>query len=128
MSIDFDLYLTTSGQYRLAFVQSQIASVEVYPQLEPGPGAKPGMLGTYDGLRVVHPSWYWGATRTQQSPRFLLILRSGTHALAIDSYRIERLSVQPAPLVLSSRGLVYGVVGTPDGLTPVLDLACVPLA
>jgi hypothetical protein len=125
---ELDLYVATSGPYRLAFVSAQIDSTAPCPAFDLGAVPRPGILGMHEGMRVIHPGWLWGQQRVEQLPRQLLVVRSGTCALAVDSYRLQRLAVEPAPAALAGRGLVYGVIPTADGLMPVLDLARVPLA
>ena len=98
MNPELDLYLATSGPYRLAFVSAQIATVAACPHYDVQQAPAPGMLGYYEGMQVIHPGWLWGMAPAQQAPRFLLVLRSGTHALAVDSCRRERLLVAPAPV------------------------------
>jgi hypothetical protein len=128
VSPELDVYLATSGPYRLAFVAAQIDSTAPCPSFELGDVNRPGVLGTHEGMRVVHPAWFWGQAAMLQPPFHLLVIRSGVCALAVDSFRLQRMVVDPPPSALSASGLVYGLVNTSEGLTPVIDLACVPLA
>ncbi|MDB5077382.1 MAG: hypothetical protein JWO42_3561 [Chloroflexi bacterium] len=128
MSPALDLYVATSGPYRLAFVAAQIDSIVPCPSFDANEASRPGVLGTHEGMRVVHPAWFWGDVAMRQSPHHLLVIRSGICALAVDTYRLQRFVVDPPPSVMSGSGPVYGLVNTPEGLMPVIDLACVPLA
>jgi hypothetical protein len=128
VSPELDLYVATSGPYRLAFVAAQIDSIAPCPPFASNVGSRPGILGTHEGMRVVHPAWLWGQVSMQQAPHYLLVIRSGICALAVDTYRVQRLVVDPPPSVISGSGLVYGLVNTAEGLLPVIDLAYVPLA
>lgn len=128
MKAELDLYVATSGSYKLAFVSAQIDSAAPCPSFDPAQAERPGILGVHEGMQVIHPAWLWGQAPVQQAPRYLLVVRSGTCALAVDSYRLHRHIVEPPPAALAGRGLVYGLVRTSDGLMPVIDLAHVPLA
>jgi hypothetical protein len=64
----------------------------------------------------------------QQPPHYLLVIRSGVCALAVDTYHVQRFVVDPPPSVISGSGLVYGLVNAAEGLMPVIDLAYAPLA
>jgi hypothetical protein len=128
MKADLDLYVANSGPYRLAFVSAQIASALPSPSFDLGGGERPGVLGAHDGMSVIHPGWLWGQTPAQTQPRYLLVTRSGRHALAVDSYRLQRHTVEPPPAILAGQGMVFGIVQTAEGVMPVLDLARLPLA
>ncbi len=128
MSPELDVYVATSGPYRLAFVAAQIDSTAPCPSFDMHEAERPGVLGTHEGMRVVHPGWFWGQADVQQSPQYLLVVRTGICALAVDTCRLQRLVVDPPPAAISGSGLVYGLVNTAEGLMPVLDLARVPLA
>lgn len=126
MSLELDLYVASSGLYRLAFVSNQIDSTAPCPAFDLETVSHPGILGIHEGMRVIHPGWLWGQQRAEQPPRYLLVVRSGNCALAVDSYRLQRLAVEPAPVALAGRGIVYGLVPAED-LMPVVDLARAPL-
>jgi len=128
MSIDMALFLVTSGSYRLAFVSEQISTMVACPSFDMDSVVEPGLLGSYEGMQVIHPGWLWGQEVAPQAPRFLLVLRTGSHALAVDTCRREQLQVQAAPAVCAGNGMIYGLISTPDGLAPVLDLSSMPLA
>lgn len=128
MTPEIDIYITTSGPYRFGFVAAQIASTAPCPEFDAGRVARPGILGLHDGVVVVHPAWLWGLTAMEQAPRQLLVVRTGACALAVDTCRLQRAAIEPPPAAMAATGVVFGIATTADGLTPVIDLACVPLA
>jgi len=128
MSVEIEVYVVTSGPYRLAFAADQIEASRPCPAFAGYEGEQPGVLGMRDGLRVVHPGWFWGEAEVKQQPRYLLVVRSGLCALAVDTCQLQRLLIEPPPSVLASSGMVFGLANPPSGLLPVFDLACVPLS
>ena len=128
MSVELEVYVATSGPYRMAFAADQIESTRPCPAFAGHEGEQPGVLGTRDGLRVVHPGWFWGDAEVKQQPQYLLVVRSGMCALAVDTCQLQRLLIDPPPPVLAAGGMVFGLANTTGGLMPVFDLACVPLA
>jgi hypothetical protein len=129
MSAELDIYVATSGPFRLGFAAAQVDSSGPCPSFDArDPEQRPGVLGVHEGMQVVHPGWFWGQVEAQQLPECLLVVRTGVCALAVDSCRLRRLAVEPPPAVLAGSGIVFGVVDAGEGLVPILDLARVPLA
>jgi hypothetical protein len=128
VSSELDVYVATSGPYRMAIAASQIDSTAPCPSFELSTIDRPGVLGVHEGMRVIHPGWLWGEVRVQQPPQYLLVVRSAVCALAVDTCRLTRVIVDPPPPALAGSGLIFGLVNTAEGLMPVFDLACVPLA
>jgi hypothetical protein len=128
MSLELEVYVATSGPYRMAFAADQIESTRPCPAFAVAEGDQPGVLGTRDGLLVVHPGWFWGDAEVKQQPKYLLVVRSSMCALAVDTCQLQRLRIDPAPSVLADNGMVFGLAHASGGLMPVFDLAYVPLA
>ena len=124
----FDLYLATSGPYQFAFASDQIEGTAPCPEFKADGAVRPGVLGIHEGMPIVHPGWFWGDEVASQLPQHLLLVRSGICALAVDTCRLERAMVEPPPTALYGSGMVFGLVATPEGLVPVLDLTCIPLS
>src|SRR4051794_15619995 len=112
MSAELDLYVTTSGPYRLGFVAAQIDAVTASPTFDLASVRQPGVLGIHEGMRVLHPAWFWGDRPLVQPPHYLLVVHTGACALAVDTYRLQRVAVDPAPAVFGPTGVVYGLVAT----------------
>ena len=127
MTAELDVYIATSGPYRLGFVSTQIASTAPCPSFDSSQVERPGILGAHDGMVVVHPAWLWGQAAMEQAPQQLLVVRTGVCALAVDSCRLQRVVIDPPPAAMAGSGVVFGIARTAEGMTPVVDLACVPL-
>jgi|NGEPerStandDraft_6_1074524.scaffolds.fasta_scaffold396719_1 hypothetical protein len=128
MSESYDLYITSSGPYRLAFMASQIDMVLPCPDFPADEAWRDGVLGTHEGVQVIHPAWLWGNEGLPRHPRQLLVVRTGTCALAVDTCRMQHAAVEPLPAALAANCMLFGLIMGAEDITPVYDLACVPLA
>jgi hypothetical protein len=136
-----DLFVAQAGRSTLAFAVDQIAGVAPCPPDLAWPPPPGGVLGWVqgawgkEGLCVVDPVTRWDAARPgalhgvagsaaghRPRPPYLLILASGTLALAVDRYVLSTRPVHPASSVLHARG-VYALTPTDDGYALVLDLS-----
>ncbi len=128
MSVELEVYVATSGPYQMAFAADQIESTGPCPAFAREEAEQPGILGLCDGLQVVHPGWFWGQAEMQQQPQYLLVVRAGMGALAVDTCQLQRLPIDPPPPILAGNGMVFGLANTTGRPIPVFDLACVPLS
>ncbi len=130
-----------AGSFRLAVAASQLAGVAPSPPgllWPPGPGGYMGLVPAGAGRAVAvldaltcwqpsvpaseSPSPVAASVPSRERPPYLLVLSGGALALAVDAYALGTHSVQPAPAVLTDRG-VHALASLEDGYAVVLDMA-----